>query len=321
MISKAIKVELRYLNENLNFLKEKGILNRNLKIRKDGNIAYIPVLNEIEGMETLEMDFETIEKIKSYREFLNLSKEIIDELPKSYDIIGDIIIIKLKNDFLKYSNEIGEALLKFHKNMKTVALDLGVQGELRIRNLKVIAGDGLDTIHKENGIRIFVNPGESYFSPRLASERMRVLNKVKDGETIIDMFCGVGPFSILIGKNRNVKIYAIDKNEKAIGYLKKSIEINKINNVFPIAGDVKEKIDELPLADRIIMDLPFYSMNFLDLALKKSKKGGIIHIYVITENEDEILEQFKTKFNIMEKGIVHGYSPKENLFYFDLQVK
>jgi len=321
VISKAIKVELRYLNENLNFLKEKGILNRNLKIRKDGNIAYIPVLNEIEGMETLEMDFETIEKIKSYREFLNLSKEIIDELPKSYDIIGDIIIIKLKNDFLKYSNEIGEALLKFHKNMKTVALDLGVQGELRIRNLKVIAGDGLDTIHKENGIRIFVNPGESYFSPRLASERMRVLNKVKDGETIIDMFCGVGPFSILIGKNRNVKIYAIDKNEKAIGYLKKSIEINKINNVFPIAGDVKEKIDELPLADRIIMDLPFYSMNFLDLALKKSKKGGIIHIYVITENEDEILEQFKTKFNIMEKGIVHGYSPKENLFYFDLQVK
>ncbi len=321
MISKAIKVELRYLNETLNFLKEKGILNRNLKIRKDGNIAYIPVLNEIEGMETLEMDFETIEKIKSYREFLNLSKEIIDELPKSYDIIGDIIIIKLKNDFLKYSNEIGEALLKFHKNMKTVALDLGVQGELRIRNLKVIAGDGLDTIHKENGIRIFVNPGESYFSPRLASERMRVLNKVKDGETIIDMFCGVGPFSILIGKNRNVKIYAIDKNEKAIGYLKKSIEINKINNVFPIAGDVKEKIDELPLADRIIMDLPFYSMNFLDLALKKSKKGGIIHIYVITENEDEILEQFKTKFNIMEKGIVHGYSPKENLFYFDLQVK
>ncbi|MDP8011325.1 MAG: class I SAM-dependent methyltransferase [Thermoplasmata archaeon] len=321
MISKAIKVELRYLNENLNFLKEKGILNRNLKIRKDGNIAYIPVLNEIEGIETLEMDFETIEKIKSYREFLNLSKEIIDELPKSYDIIGDIIIIKLKNDFLKYSNEIGEALLKFHKNMKTVALDLGVQGELRIRNLKVIAGDGLDTIHKENGIRIFVNPGESYFSPRLASERMRVLNKVKDGETIIDMFCGVGPFSILIGKNRNVKIYAIDKNEKAIGYLKKSIEINKINNVFPIAGDVKEKIDELPLADRIIMDLPLYSMNFLDLALKKSKKGGIIHIYVITENEDEILEQFKTKFNIMEKGIVHGYSPKENLFYFDLQVK
>jgi len=321
VISKAIKVDIKDLAEFLNFLKEKEILDKNLKIKKDGNIAYIPVLGEIKGFEIIETDFEQIKRFKSYKDYLSFPDEVIHNLPNSYDIVGDIIIIKLKDEFMKYAEDVGKALLKFHKNMKTVALDMGVKGELRIRELKVIFGDGLETIHMENGIKIYVNPGKSYFSPRLSSERYRVMQKVRENETIIDMFCGVGPFSLLIAKNKKVKIYAIDKNPIALEYFHRSVLLNKINDINIIQGDIKERIDELPLADRIIMDLPFYSLSFMDYALKKSRKGTILHLYVITDDENSVLSDFEGKFKIIEYGIVHGYSPKENMFYFDLEVK
>ena len=58
---------------------------------------------------------------------------------------------------------------------------------------------------------------ETYFSPRLANERKRITSLVKPGETVVDMFAGVAPFSIMIAKYANPKIiYAIDKNKDAI---------------------------------------------------------------------------------------------------------
>ena len=80
-----------------------------------------------------------------------------------------------------------------------------------------------------------------YFSPRLATEREKITNQVNNGETIIDMFTGVGPFSIAIAHNKKVEIYAIDINPDAIHYLGKNIILNKIQGkIIPILGDVKD---------------------------------------------------------------------------------
>ncbi len=321
VISKAIKIDLKNFNQTLNLLKQKGILNTGLKIIKSGRFAFIPVIDIINGYEIYEINFEEYKKVKDYKDLIDIPENMKKLLPTSYDRIGEVILIKLPEELYPYAEIIGNALLKFHKNMKTVAIDLGVKGELRVRQLRVISGNGLFTIHKENGIRIAVNPADVYFSPRLSGERKRVMEKVFNGEIIIDMFCGAGPFSVLIGKSKNVDIYAIDKNPNAIEYLKMSIKLNRINNIKPLLGDVMDVMERLPFADRIIMDLPFYSFNFIDFALRRSKKGTIIHLYTITDECSSMLKSLENRFFILEHGVVHGYSPKENMYFFDLEVK
>ena len=142
----------------------------------------------------------------------------MEELPTSYDVVGAIILIKLPKALFPYRKEIGKALLETHKNIRTVCLIDPVSGELRTRNVTIIAGENQTlTTHTEYGLSFDVDVETTYFSPRLASERKRVADLVKPGEIVVDMFAGVAPFSIMIARYAKPKIvYAIDKNKEAI---------------------------------------------------------------------------------------------------------
>ncbi len=319
----ALKVNLNEMEKMLRILKESGLLINNLRIIKNDGKAFIPVSECPEGYECEYMEFQEIKKIKSYQDLLSLPENLKRILPRSYDRIGDIIVLKLRDELYPYKREIGEALLKFHKGCKMVAIDKGVMGEFRIRDLEVIAGDGLETIHVENGVKIYVDLSKAYFSPRLGGERLRVLRKVGDNEKILDMFAGVGPFSLLLAKFRKVTVYSIDKNIYAIELLKKSMELNHLKNIVPIAGDVIDVVPKLGNFDRIIMNFPTKSLEYLDLALSSIKKNGFIHLYTLQENIEDTINGIILKnrsIRIQEYGIVHGYSPKENIYYIDIQV-
>jgi tRNA (guanine37-N1)-methyltransferase len=144
-----------------------------------------------------------------------------------------------------------------------------------------------------------VDLSKAYFSPRLSYEHNRVASLVKDGETVIDMFAGVGPFSILIAKTHNVKVYAIDVNPHAVEFLKKNIRLNRVEDkVHPILGDAKQVVEEklVAVADRVIMNLPEKAIEFVDVACKAIKPtGGIIHFYTFISASDSF-ENMKLKF-------------------------
>ena len=230
----------------------------------------------------------------------------------TYEVIGSIAVIQ-------DGEELAKELIK-RKNIRTVAKRVGeVEGPYRIKRVKVILGENTtETIHKENGVRLLVDINKVYFSPRLQTERLRVINQVKEGETIIDMFAGVGPFSIEIAKHKKVKIiYAIDHNPDAIKYLKENIKLNKISNVVPILGDALEEIKALPKANRIIMNAPRQNNNeTLAAAGKKTKRGGIIHFYISSELVENI--DF-SGFKIVAKRRVIDYAPGKSHLCFDLR--
>ena len=243
----------------------------------------------------------------------------------SFDIVGDIAIIKYREgiDCIKIGNEI----LKKHKNIKNVAVDYGVEGDYRIRKIKLILGNTTETIHREFGIRIKVDISKVYFSPRLATERWRVVQDVKDGETIFDMFAGCGPFSIMIAKYRDVKIYSCDINLDAIEYLKENIKLNKVKGIFPILGDSREVIENIPRVDRIIMNLPHKSYEYLPYALKKIKRGGKINYYELLNKENNrkkdlyaLADKNGEKINIENMHVVHEYSPSKAIYSFIIKI-
>ncbi len=229
----------------------------------------------------------------------------------AYEVIGTIAVVQ--------DESLAKDLIK-RKNIKTVALRVGeVEGPYRIKKVKVILGEKTTrTIHKENGVRLALDINKVYFSPRLQTERLRIINQVKEGETIIDMFAGVGPFSIEIAKHKNVKkIYAIDHNPAAIEFLKKNIILNKVKNIVPILGDALEVIKELPPADRIIMNAPRQNnQQTLDSAYNNLLPKGVAHFYITSENVSQI--DF-SKFRIIQKRRVIDYAPGKSHICFDLE--
>jgi tRNA (guanine37-N1)-methyltransferase len=215
-----------------------------------------------------------------------LPSHLLEILPHAIDFVGKIAIIEIPLELEEFRNTVGEALLKSHRQVKTVlAKSSAVKGVYRLRKLDVIAGDHeTETMHKEYGCVFQLDLAKVFFSPRLAFEHNRVALQVRKGETVVDMFTGVGPFSIPIAKRyEETQVYAIDINPDAIFYLQKNIDLNNIGkNVTPVLGDAKQVIWEryVGIADRVIMNLPEKSIEYVRAACKTLKlEGGILHFY------------------------------------------
>lgn len=343
VVSKALIVPKERGEDVKNMLISGGLLNRDLRIDRDEEFLYLPLrelpkIEELNEFEVIEHEFETVRsQIKSYREIVDIPDNLQSHLPTSFDIVGQIALVKLPDELLPYKNQIGEALLKTQSNLQTVVMEKGVKGEFRVRDIEVIAGDpSTETLQTEYGIKLLVNLGEVYFSPRLASERYRVAKLVNDGELVVDMFTGVGPFSIMIAKHANpARIFAIDKNPQAIEYLKHNIETNKVDVIDPFCGDAKAVIKELlqdqleGKADRIIMNLPHSAREFIEDALTIIKVGGVLHYHEIMEGNDaetrivELIKQivdFGFNCEVDTKILVGTYSPKEDHICLDIRV-
>ncbi len=312
-------------------LIDADLLDRRYKIRADGDFLIMPVLcDSFEGYGTEEFEGEE-QAIRpaDYKEVLDFPDWLAEELPNSYDIIGDIALIKLTDILLPYKERIGEAMIEASPNIRAVMLDDGVKGEFRIRELEKIAGTGTsETVHKEFGTKIATDPSLVYFNPRLAGERARTALEVKKGETVIDMFSGVAPFPVVISKLAFPKIvYAIDLNPEAERFMKKNIELNDAECIVPIIGDAREVIKDLPPADRIIMNLPQSSEEFLDSALKSAKSGATIHLHRVLERTDlnnfvsNITEKAKAggyDISIVRTSELKTYSPTMSVYVFDI---
>lgn len=291
-----------------------SLIDKDLKIMKSDVYLLIPLKNnpsdedlneirrEIVQFEILVHEFPKrgrhAQSIVDYLEG-KLPPHLLASLPRSIDFIGDIAILEIREELEGYKQLIGEAILKTFKRVRSVLAKSGaVKGIYRIREYEVIAGsEKTETMHKEYGCTYYLDPRKVYFSPRLSHEHYRVASQVREGETIIDMFAGVGPFSILIAKMRaNVKIYAIDINPEAIEYLEKNIYINNVQEkVKPILGDARKVIEGglKGIADRVIMNLPEKAIEYVDaacLAIKQS--GGIIHYYRFAE-EPGVIEKIR----------------------------
>jgi len=208
------------------------------------------------------------------------------KLIRAFDIVGDIAIVKLPPRLLPKKHLIGKALLEVQKNVRTVLNQISpVKGDFRTRELEVIAGEErTETIHRESGCSFKVDLRKVYFSPRLAAERLRVAKQVEPGEVVVNLFAGVGSYSIIIARHSQAAvIYSIDINPAAFEYMQTNIRINKVaDRVVPILGDAREVVEKrlAGKADRVLMPLPELSHDFFGVALSALKPtGGIVHFY------------------------------------------
>ncbi len=254
-----------------------------------------------------------------------LSEQEIEDLYGAFDQIGDIIILRIPDSLVSKKEIIGKVLLEKVKTAKSVFYQSSpVGGDFRTRKLELLAGeDKTETEYKEHGCRFIVDVEKAFFSPRLSTERDRIANLIQDGETVINMFGGVGMFSIIAAKKKKCMVYNIDINPTASRLCEQNINLNKlVGKVESITGDATKIIEEklTGIGDRILMLLPERSDEFLDSAIKTAKKNGIIHYYchVHGDKKNEVsrlakehfLEVMKTKVEVLGSKIVRPVGPR-----------
>ncbi len=226
----------------------------------------------------------------------------------SFDIIGDIAIIKVSNGNIISAQKVAAQIMAVHRNVKTVfAQTSPISGDFRVRKLKLLAGEEkTNTKYKESGCVFGVDVEKCYFSPRLSHERLRIASLVKGGETVVNMFSGVGCFSILIAKTVDkTKVFSVDVNPTAVQFMEENVRINGVfGKVVPMLGDSKEIINAQlqGKAERVLMPLPEKALEYLPYAVSALKKhGGWIHYYDFQHAAGNEKPVEKTKMKVAQK--------------------
>jgi len=316
------------------FLIQKNYLDGDYRPDSDKKHIYFPATVEFKTkLGTFEK--RNLDKFKSRPTSLRelfmkvLPVKLVDDVRRSYDLIGDIAVIEIPNSLKKYEKVIANSLLKTNPKIKVVAKKPDkIKGKYRIRKLKILAGEKRTTTeYRESECLFRFDLNKTYFSQRLGNERLRLAKRVSGSEKILVMFSGIAPFGIVIAKrNPFARIWNIELNPAAAKYAKENIKLNQLESrVFSIKGDVKKQIPKLKEKfDRIIMVLPHDNEKFLADALNVSKKGTIIHMYAIhTDSEiagvrKRIRENHPLKINKTVKA--GDYGPKMWRYCLDMKV-
>ncbi|CAD8207838.1 unnamed protein product [Paramecium octaurelia] len=238
------------------------------------------------------------------------------QAPQGYEIIGKIAHFNLAPEQLPYKYLIGQVLLDKNKHLQTVCNKLEkLHNVYRTPQLELLAGNNsYDAIVPEGGVRLFLNFEKVYWCTRLYSERERIIKYIKElanGKNIkvLDLFCGIGPFSLRIAKDLNAQCLANDLNPECFYYLKKNIVENKVQNqVTPLNMDAREVVLKIYNKEidfdfnHVYMNLPVLAINFLDVFKGFTQKTGkvelpYIHVYGFAKGKDdqELIEQFSLR--------------------------
>lgn len=313
-----------------------GALRTDLAIEQEGDRLAFPVLAEI----AIPASWGTVEErefvVRSrpgpsdYRDLLDWPSAEKATLPRAFDVIGDIVLVRLPPSLAPRRFDVGEALLRFVPGARVVGEDRGVHGEERRRSVERIAGTGgWTTRHRENLLAFDVDVEQAYFSPRLAREHGLVAAEVSEGESVYDLCCGVGPFSVTIAREGRARsITAVDTNPTAIALLRRTLARYGFGDrVRPVEGRVETFAVENPPGDRVLLNLPREGIKYATLVARLVSPGGHFRYYEVVPRDQvdergtmiENLLAPRAPFVVRSQRVVHPYSPGADLVSFLLE--
>jgi len=274
--------------------------------------------------------FEEIKKILSKK----IPSGLINYLPDKWEKIGDVGVIKLHEEIKEYHKIIGEVYAQV-LNRKSMLWDNGgISGEYREPNVKLIYGsDDCVTIHKENGVKYKLDPEKIMFSSGNIDERRRMANISKKDEVVVDLFAGIGYFTLPIAVHSEPKrVYACEKNPVAFDYLSQNIVLNNVTSIVePLKGD-NRRVAPKNVADRAILGFFGETHNFLQTAIECLKNhSGIIHYHdtfpdntvpdLGLKHAEKIAGEFDRKAELLKYKHVKSYAPGIGHYVFDIRIR
>ena len=300
------------------------LLDRRYEITAADGSLYVPVTDP----DAVPAEYEVVDRDVPARETQTTPADVLGFDP-SYERLGDIVI--LDEDDPERARRVADAIVESDLRATTVVNRASkVSGELRVREWDVLVGESTETVHREYGHEFALDIAEVYFSPRLATERHRVVEQVQAGECALDMFAGVGPFAVPMAA-RGADVVACDLNPVAVAYLRENARRNGVDDrVTAVEGDVRELTDDYAgWADRLVMNLPHTAGAFLDTAVGLAGEECVLHYYDIQHEDDPfgpgtraIREAAEPDYEVAveTERVVRSYAPHEYNVCLDVRL-
>ncbi len=305
--------ELRHAEQVRKFLAQRKLLHPDYLPVKELGFIYFPLQKKATvpsaKVVAVKFSFPAKKRQPTLDELLHgkLTTRELALLPRSQEIVGSILVLEMPPELKKKEKLIAEAFLQANRHLSTVVKKQEMHGGVyRLRKVKILAGKKTkETVHQESGVQIKLHLENTYFSARLANERLRIAQQAKPGEEVLVMFSGAAPYQLVIAKRSPAKmVYGIEINPLAHRYAVENVALNKLEKKIRIfQGDVREVLPKIRKKfDRIIMPLPKSSEQFLDVALRRVKPGTIVHLYAFLEEKNIPSEAQKIKEICQQQG-------------------
>ncbi|EAA15979.1 unknown protein, partial [Plasmodium yoelii yoelii] len=196
----------------------------------------------------------------------------INEIIHKFEIIGHIAHLNFCNKLEDCKKIIAEVILDKNKSIKTVINKKDILNNVhRTFNIELLAGEkNYITELKENNIKIKVNYELMYWNSKLKKERDRIYNIVQNNSIILDVFGGVGIFSLLLS-SKSCLCFSNDINTHAYDYMNININVNKKKNILTYNLDGRKFIEKM-------IELNIFSIN----------DSNILTMYIDEQNKKNV---------------------------------
>ncbi len=305
--SKVIEVPKEHAEAVRRELHHQDLVDRSRKITKRGDSVLIPVrsppstdLARFEARVVYDVQVPTRLTPRSPREILRaeLEKSAVpaSAAPTRWERVGDIVRFRIPPGGKRYEKTIAEIYGRVLR-ARTVVEDVsGIHGPLRTPEVRVLWGNGTETVHTEGGVQYALDVAQVMFSTGNLAERTGIANRVRPGDVVVDLFAGIGYFSVPIAvRSRPEAVYACEVNPVSFHYLRKNIRLNRADRIVPLFGNCRD-VAPVGTADWVLMG-HFDARDFLDVAFRCLRGTGTIVYHELCPNEqfpDALIRRIST---------------------------
>ena len=269
------------------------VARKDLAIFENGDDVFVPVRDSVTEAIANEIGFEIVDGSAEEQEcHISPYQRILDEieiddsmkalLPWKWEMLGDVLVLRIPSELRSVKYEVAKKYAEV-LGAKTVCEEVGIiTGEYRTPSLCILHGTETETVHLENGIYYKFDVARIMFSSGNVDERKRMGDIDCRGQTVVDMFAGIGYFALPLAIHAGAKrVVACEMNPLAYDYLKENIRMNHAEEtVVPFLGDNRDLEGE-GFADRVIMGYVGTTDKFLWKAISLGRPGCIVHYHEV----------------------------------------
>lgn len=198
--------------------------------------------------------------------------------PTRWERIGDVVIVRLRDDARPHAPSIGQAFAEA-LHARAVAEDVsGIHGVFRTPDLRMLWGEGTETLHVQDGVRFRLDAARVMFSSGNLPERLRVARRVRPRDVVVDLFAGIGYFALPIASRvPSSRVHACELNPVAYAYLEENVRLNRLANVTTAFGDCRETAP-VGVADWVLLG-HFDSLERIDVGVRCLRDRGTLVVH------------------------------------------
>ncbi len=260
--------------------------------RKDGRWVGFPLLTlpevplefpaaTIEESETTRHDRFPREPIRRVLELLELQADLKALVPRRWERVGEVIVLRLPPGLRLFRYKIAEAFGQGLRASTVVEEVGGIAGVERAPRIEILYGDSTVTVHRENGVRFHLDVARVMFSSGNMAERIRMAQVARPGEVVVDLFAGIGYFTLPLAVHGGARVHACEINPEAAGFLRTNVRLNHVEDrVVVLEGDCR-RVAPRGVADRVILGYLWGGPRFLPTALEALVSRGILHFHAL----------------------------------------